>query len=142
MPSKSLQHKVKAIRERAHLEVHQLRLCAGVIHALVSGKSVDAPVTELKAALGSNWSSLLAIQYLSGRRAEAAVDAAPENERHALFLAHLIAKEICSEHGLGSVAGATVEDIERLRVLASKRYGQSQVVNQTIDACPLIAQSK
>lgn len=118
MSSKSLEHKIRSVRDSAPRELPTARLCAAVVHALVCRHSLDAPLQALKSHKGSNWSPLLALQYMSGRRAAMAAEASLPEERVGLYLAHLVAKQACNASGLGAVGSVCSVDLARLHEMA------------------------
>ncbi len=61
-------------------------------------------LAELKKSLSNNWSTVRAMQFMSGRRGALAADFAPPLERARIHLAHLVFKKVCSDHGLGGVS--------------------------------------
>lgn len=117
--SKSLQSKIRQARLNAPLEVPKARLCSRVIIAMAMGHPLDGPVQELKSGLGGNWSPVLAVQFMSGRRGQMAAQSAPDVERKSLYLAHLVAKEIADRHPL------TKATLDALRQLALENFGSS-----------------
>lgn len=58
---------------------------------------MKAALGDLKKGAGANWGAINAMQFMSGRRGEFAADCATPEERPRLYLAHLIAKQICSD---------------------------------------------
>jgi hypothetical protein len=60
---------------------------------------------------------------LSGRRGKFAAEAASGGERVALFLAHLVAKSVSSQGGLGAVSKPTQAEMDEMQILA-ERYAQ------------------
>lgn len=118
MSSKSLEYKIRGAKHNAPHELPTARLCAAVVHALVSAQSLDAPLRALKSHKGTNWSPLLALQYMSGRRAEMAAEASPPGERVGLYLAHLVAKQACSAGGFGAVGSVHSVELARLQKMA------------------------
>lgn len=113
MASKSLQHKIEQTRLNAPLEVPKARLCSRVILAMMTGQSVEVPVQELKTALGSSWSSLRAIQFMSGRRGQMAAQVAPVAERNDLWLAHLVAKALADNQAITAINIAALEQVAK-----------------------------
>lgn len=61
--------------------------------------ALASAIAQLKNGLGNNWSTVTAIQFMFGRRAEFAADCATPEERPRLYLAHIVAKQICSDDG-------------------------------------------
>jgi hypothetical protein len=123
--SKSLDHKIASTRRKAPLELPKARLCAQVILAAIDGESAEElALQELKQGLGSNWSGTTAMQFMSGRRGAFAADCAAPSERPRLYLAHLVANAVCSEHGLGGVNPPDNVDFSHFNalVLAARRY--------------------
>lgn len=117
--AKSLQSKIRQARLNAPLEVPKARLCSRVIIAMAMGHPLDGPVQALKSGLGSNWSPVLAVQFMSGRRGQMAAQSAPDVERESLYLAHLVAKEIADRQPV------TRARLAALRQLALEIFGSS-----------------
>lgn len=123
--SKSLDQKIATARRMAPQELPKARLCAEVILAISEGEdAVALAVTELKKGLGNNWSITTAMQFMSGRRGAFAAECALLPERPRLHLAHLVAKKVCSDHGLGGVNAPDHVDVAQLSSLvsAAQRY--------------------
>lgn len=120
MSSPSLRTKVAQARAFAPHELPKARLCANVILAAVDGKNgMEPAVAQLKQGLGNNWSPITALQFMSGRRGEFAADCAEPHEQAQLYLAHLVAKRVCSEEGLGAVAPPDGIDVAKLLSLVA-----------------------
>lgn len=113
MTSKALQSKIRQTRLNAPLEVPKARLCSRAVLAMMTGQPLDAPVQELRTALGSSWSSLRAIQFMSGRRGQMAAQAAPEAERNDLWLAQLLAKELADGQAITAINIAALEQVAK-----------------------------
>lgn len=117
-----MRYKLAKMRQEAPFELPKARLCANVIYALRQGagkQEISDALDKLKRGLGASWSVILAFQFMSGRRAEFAIDCAPADEKPYLFTAHLIAKDVCHEGGLGTVDGCDSIDLAKLRSLAT-----------------------
>ena len=120
MSSSALRHKIGQARASAPHELPKVRLCANVILAAVDGETaIESAVAQLKQGLGNNWSHVTALQFMSGRRGEFAADCAAPQEQAQLFLAHLVAKQVCSDEGLGAVAPPDGIDVAKLRSLVA-----------------------
>jgi hypothetical protein len=122
MTSPSMRYKLASMRQAAPFELPKARLCAAVIYALLQDSNKQAlgdALEKLKLGLGASWSVILAFQFMSGRRAEFAIDCAPEDEQPYLFTAHLVAKNVCHEGALGAVDGCDGIDLAKLRSLAN-----------------------
>ncbi len=118
MSSQALRTKIAKARTFAHHELPKARLCANVILAAVDGENaMESAVAQLKQGLGNNWSRTTALQFMSGRRGEFAADCAPPQEQAQLHLAHLVAKRVCSDEGLGAVAPPDGIDVAKLHSL-------------------------
>lgn len=118
MSSPALRAKIAQARAFAPHELPKARLCANVIFAAVDGESaIASAVAQLKLGLGKNWSPMTALQFMSGRRGEFAADCAPLQEQAQLYLAHLVAKRVCSDEGLGAVAPPHGVDVAKLHSL-------------------------
>lgn len=120
MSSPSLRIKIAQARASAPHELPKARLCANVILAAVNGENaMESAVTQLKQGLGNNWSPITALQFMSGRRGEFAADCAAPQEQAQLYLAHLVAKRVCSDEGLGAVAPPDGIDVAKLHSLVA-----------------------
>lgn len=120
MSSPALKSKIAQARALAPHELPKARLCANVILAAGDGESAMAlAVAQLKQGLGNNWSPVTALQFMSGRRAEFAAECAAPTEQAQLYLAHLVAKQVCSDGGLGAVAPPDGIDMAKLRSLVA-----------------------
>lgn len=119
MTSPSLRHKIAKTRAAAPSELPKARLCANVILAALEGEeAVQRAVAELKQGVGNNWSPVTAFQFMSGRRGEFAAEcAAPEEKVHLLF-AHLVARQVCEQEGLGAVLTPDNIDMAKLHAVA------------------------
>lgn len=94
------------------------RLCANVILAALDGEeAMQSAIAQLKIGVGKNWSHVTAVQFMSGRRGEFAADCATPEEQASLHLAHLVAKLVCNEKGLGAVQSPDGLDLAKLRAL-------------------------
>lgn len=119
MTSPSLRQKIAQARVSAPHELPKARLCANVILAVMEGEdAVKSAIAQLKHGLGNNWSHITAFQFMSGRRGEFAADCAAPEEQVQLHFAHLLAKQVCSQEGLGSVQSLDGLDMAKLRALA------------------------
>lgn len=122
MTSPSTLNKLTLMRRNAPYELPKARLCANVIGTVLAGGTeleVAQAIERLKAGAGRNWSFTQAVQFLSGRQAELAIDCAPADEKVALYAAHLLAKAACHETGLGAAPKVDGVDLAALRALAS-----------------------
>lgn len=120
MSSPALRIKISKARAFAPHELPQARLCANVILAAVDGETaMESAVAQLKQGLGNNWSHVTALQFMSGRRGEFAVDCAPPQEQAQLYLAHLVAKRVCSDEGLGAVTPPAGIDVAKFHSLVA-----------------------
>jgi len=121
-PSPALLHKIAKARAAAPSELPLVRQCARVVLAWAteSGEQ-EAAIAGLKAAHGSNWSLITALQLLSGRRGQFAAECGAPHERATLFLAHLLAKACCNQGDMGAVSMPTLKDVEELRRLAAEQ---------------------
>ena len=128
-PSAALLHKIAAQRAKAHAELPLARDCARVVlQASVSadgpqGGGVKEAIATLKANHGAYWSITTALQLMSGRRGQFAAEASSGGERVALFLAHLLAKSVSSQGGLGAVNKPTQAEMDEMQALA-EQYAQ------------------
>lgn len=120
MSSPALRTKIAQARAFAPHELPKARLCANVILAAVNGENaMESAVAQLKQGLGNNWSPITALQFMSGRRGEFAADCAAPQEQAQLYLAHLVAKRVCSDEGLGAVAPPDGIDVAKLHSLVA-----------------------
>jgi hypothetical protein len=118
MTSPSLLQKIAKARQAAPSELPMARLCAAVILAAVeSEEAVHLAIARLKEALGSNWSHVTALQFMSGRRGEFAADCSLPEEQVSLHLAHLVAQQVCNEQNLAGVRSPDGLDVAKIRVL-------------------------
>jgi hypothetical protein len=118
--SPALRSKIAKAQANAPLELHKARLCTNVILAATEGQeAADAALSELKQGLGNNWTTVTAMQFMSGRRGEFAVNCADPFEKVPMYLAHLVAKEICSSQGLGAVTAPTDVDVAKFKALVT-----------------------
>ena len=118
MSSPALRHKISKARLVAPLELDKARLCADVILSSTEVEdAMAAAVVLLKQRLGNNWSPVTAMQFMCGRRGEFAADCAEAHERAQMYLAHLVAKHICSTEGLGAVNPPDGTDVAKLHAL-------------------------
>jgi hypothetical protein len=116
--SPSLRQKIARARAQAPHELPMARLCADVILAALDGEAaMQSSIAQLKNGVGQNWSPVTALQFMSGRRGEFAADCAAPEEQANLHLAHLVAKHVCSENGLGAVQSPDGLDMAKLRAL-------------------------
>ena len=119
MTSSSLRQKITQARVLAPYELPKARLCANVILAVFDGEAaMKSAIAQLKEGLGNNWSHITAFQFMSGRRGEFAADCATPEEQVQLHLAHLVAKQVCNQNGLGAVQSPEGLDVAKLRALA------------------------
>lgn len=120
MTSPALIHKIAQARKFAPHELPKARLCANVILAVFAGdNAMESAVVQLKLGLGNHWSPVTALQFMSGRRGEFAANCAEPQEQAQLYLAHLVAKQVCSDEGLGSVVPRDGIDVAKLHSLVA-----------------------
>ena len=120
MTSPALRHKIAKAKATAPHELPKARLCANVILAVVDGdEAMAVAVAQLKFGLGNNWSLVTAIQYMSGRRGEFAADCAEPQEQVQMYLAHLVAKQVSNDEGLGAVGPPDGIDVAKLHSLVA-----------------------
>ena len=121
-PSPALLHKIAKARAAAPSELPLVRQCARVVLAWATENvEQEVELAGLKAAHGSNWSLITALQLLSGRRGQFAAECGAPRERATLFHAHLLAKACCSQGDLGAVSMPTLKEIDELRRLAAEQ---------------------
>lgn len=123
MTSQALRSKIQKTRAVAPSELPKARLCAAVVLAALEGEpAVIGAIAKLKEGLGANWSAKTALQFMSGRRGQFAAECAPSEEMPQMKMAHLVAKQICSNEGLGAVAPLTaLEAIEFAKLVAAAK---------------------
>lgn len=119
MTSPSLRQKITQARVLAPYELPKARLCANVILAVFDGEAaMQSAIAQLQEGLGNNWSHITAFQFMSGRRGKFAADCATPEEQVQLHLAHLVAKQVCNQNGLGAVQSPDGLDVAKLRAFA------------------------
>ncbi len=117
--SPSMQSKLKQMRRAAPLAINKTRLCGGVVLALLDPVGdLDAALQDLKTGLGSNWTTVTAFQFMSGKQALFAAECADENERDALIKAHQISLAV------SDLAGISRLSVAQLRVVVIEAAGQ------------------
>ncbi|POR07958.1 hypothetical protein BV908_18425 [Diaphorobacter sp. LR2014-1] len=127
MSSPAMRAKIAKARAEAPRELPKARLCAEAILAAIDGEEAILQALQLlKHGLGNNWSITTAMQYMSGRKGEFAADCADPQEKPRLYLAHLIAKQVCSENGLGAVTSPDGIDVAKLKALSQAVKDQLQ----------------
>lgn len=118
MTSLSLRQKIAQAMVQAPHELPMARLCANVILAALDGDdAMQSAIEQLKIGAGQNWSPVTAVQFMSGPRGEFAADCAAPEEQANLRLAHLVAKHVCNENGIGAVQSPDGHDLAKLRAL-------------------------
>lgn len=128
MTSPSLLQKIAKARQAAPSELPMARLCAAVILAAVeSEEAVHLAIARLKEALGSNWSHVTALQFMSGRRGEFAADCSLPEEQVSLHLAHLVAQQVCNEQNMAGVRSPDGLDVAKVRALVVATLELTQV---------------
>jgi len=121
--SPAMENKLARLRRNAQKELPKTRLCAEVIHAILlyeDKEAAAASIGKMQKKLGIGWSTTSSIQFMSGRQAEFAAECGLPDEKLFLYRAHLVAKMISHEAGLGNAPNVNVLDISKLRALASK----------------------
>lgn len=117
-------------------ENKKLNACASVILEVALGlpaakKYGDEYARELEATIGLGWNFVVALQYLSGKKAKALIDKQEPIGRPSLLMAHLIAKEVCATNGLGNVE--LPDNLDRIDFEnACKRLGRYPIQNLQI----------
>lgn len=118
MSSPALQTKIAKARTFAPNELPKARLCAQVVLAAVEGEdALKAALKALQEGAGRNWIAIHALQYMSGRRGQFALECATAQEQPQLYLAHLVAKQVCSANGLGAVSPPDGTDAAKFKSL-------------------------
>lgn len=120
MTSETLRRKISKTRSEAPAELPKIRLCANVVFAAVDGyEALSDALQQLKQEVGNNWSFVTALQLMSGRRGQFAAECAPEEERARLYLAHLVAKSVCTGQQLASGSLPSEVDLAKLKDMVS-----------------------
>jgi hypothetical protein len=120
--SLALAHKIAKARAAAPADLPLVRHCAHVVLAwAMESEDQERAIADLKAAHGSNWSLVTALQLLSGRRGLFAAECCDGHERVALYHAHLLAKVSCDLAALGTDRPPTSLEVEALRRLATEQ---------------------
>lgn len=76
-----------------------------------------AALQGLRQGCGANWAATQAFQFMSGRSGEFAAECGEPAEKTYLYQAHLLAKAVCNELGLGAVERVNQMDEVKLRAL-------------------------
>ncbi len=119
MPA-STRHKIERQRRKAKAELPRTRLCGRVVSEFMSGNSdLDGALAALKEGLGSQWGVVLAFQFMSGRQALFAAEAAEGRERSELIIIHKVARTAAEA---GVVTKADLAEIRAVCVTAAARY--------------------
>lgn len=109
----------------ATFELEKARLCSSVILALIDGNpaNIQGSITALQKELGHGWSSTSAMQFMSGKRAKAALELGTADEQVTMLMAHQIARDVCATYGLGAVESINEADMAEFRALIqAKKY--------------------
>lgn len=111
-----------------HGELPKVRLCSAVVWAWTNADSAEfeRSKTALKTGLGSGWSVTAAFQFMSGQHAKAVLEYGLPEEQLPMLTAHLIAKEVCAEYGLGAVNKPDQVDRAQLLTLIGARQNRIQ----------------
>jgi hypothetical protein len=113
------------ITNNANAELEKARLCSSVVLALIDGNpaNIQESITALQKELGHTWSSTSAMQFMSGKRAKAALEQGSADEQVTMLMAHQIARNVCSTYGLGAVESINEADMAEFRALIqAKKY--------------------
>ncbi|WP_026602383.1 hypothetical protein [Methylomonas sp. 11b] len=99
-------------------DLAKTRLCAAVVLARFNDNPAKIKESDdaLKSVLGTGWSETAAFQFMSGKKAKAALDYGTKDEQVLLLAAHQIAKHLCNITGLGAVS--QLSDVDRLELEA------------------------
>lgn len=120
--SPALRAKIAKTRAGASSDLPLIRSAAHVVLAWVADDGdLPSALAAMKATHGTNWSLTTALQVLSGRRGQFAAECGVPDERPRLFLAHLVAKSVCSGAGLGAVSPPNQEALAQLQNLVASR---------------------
>lgn len=111
-------------------ELPKARLCSSVVWAWLHGdeSEIEESIAMLQGGLGSSWSLTAALQFMSGKRAKAALSCATAEEQESMLIAHQIAREFCSRFGLGAVNSLSDVEWAELRTLIASK--QSTLTNK------------
>lgn len=137
-------NKIARMRSQAPYELPKTRLCVNVVGTILAGGSaqeVAHAVELLQAGVGPSWSVTQALQFLSGRQAEFAIECAPADQRPTLYAVHLVAKSVCDESGLASVQKVDGIDFAKLQAIAkaSADHVTTDALDRTIGRGPVSA---
>ncbi len=108
-----------------HFDLQKTRLCSAVVLTWATGNQDEFKKSEklLKEQLGTGSSATSAFQFMSGKRAKAALECGLPEEQLQLLTAHHIAKEVCAEYGLGAVNKPDqIDRTELLALVKSRQY--------------------
>ena len=94
MVSKSLEIKLARQKALAVNFVPQMRLCGAVVALVATDQDKATAVAELKTGLGSNWSPVTALQFMSGSQAKFAAECCEGVEREQMLAAHSYALQL------------------------------------------------
>ncbi len=132
--SKALAAKIRKQRELAHALLPKVRLCARVVLAILrEDAEFDRAIAELKAALGTNWSHVSAIQFMSGRQALFCAECAVAHEQQDLLLAHHLAHGLCDEACAGNLS---LRELRALALTSFARQAQPLRAGQDLTSSP------
>lgn len=89
------------------IETRKLNACVSAVIRVARSTETTLPrcdelSKELAAKIGPGWNFVTAVQYLSGKKAKAIIDEQAQSEKPVLLFAHLVAKDACSQNGLGN----------------------------------------
>ena len=113
-----MQNKLAQMRRAAPVAVNKARLCGNVVLALLDpAGDLEAALLDLKAGLGSNWTTVTAFQFMSGKQALFAAECAGEEDREALINAHRISLAV------SNLPGITRLNVAQLRVVVIEAAG-------------------
>lgn len=115
MVSRTLELKIAEQRRAGPDNLPKARACADVIEAwLLRPDQMDAAIQHLRLHTANNWALTHALQFMSGRTAEFAVECSPPHDRSRLEAIRLIAKRVCTDANLGNGYAPTRDEVERL----------------------------
>lgn len=126
MPSPSLLAKIAKQRAAAPSDLPLVRRCAAVVLAWLAQEGEGSPdlsnaLSQLRDEYGSNWSLVTALQLLSGRRGQFAIECGLPGEKALLYLAHLVAKSAGAHNSFSTMSPPNESELARLREMACQR---------------------
>jgi hypothetical protein len=117
--SKALASKIAQQKALAPDLLPKTRLCAGVVLAMAEGQGVDEALARLKGILGDNWSTVAALQFMSGKQALFCAACEVPDGQARLLRAQRIAEAVFQEAGNAKRSAAELQAMaQRLALVA------------------------